>query len=81
MRNLPEFVVSFWGAALTGAIVVPLNSWWTGGELAYALRDAGVSVVFVDDERLERIVGRRPPRGVSTSSACGPTAATCRSTS
>ena len=39
MRNLPEFVVSFWGAALTGAIVVPLNSWWTGGELTYALRE------------------------------------------
>src|SRR5207247_2465579 len=29
MRNLPEFVVSFWGAALIGAIVVPLNAWWT----------------------------------------------------
>ena len=40
MRNLPEFVVSFWGAALAGAIVVPLNSWWTGSELTYALRNA-----------------------------------------
>ena len=54
MRNLPEFVVSFWGVALAGAIVVPLNSWWTGRELIYALRNAGVSVVFADDERLER---------------------------
>ena len=26
MRNYPEFVTSFWGAALLGAIVVPLNS-------------------------------------------------------
>jgi acyl-CoA synthetase (AMP-forming)/AMP-acid ligase II len=37
MRNLPEFVIGFWGAALLGAIVVPLNSWWTGAELHYAL--------------------------------------------
>ena len=64
MRNLPEFVVSFWGAALTGAIVVPLNSWWTGGELTYALRNAGVSVVFADDERVERIVADGRPEGV-----------------
>ena len=35
MRNLPEFVVGFWGAALVGAIVVPLNAWWTGPELAF----------------------------------------------
>jgi acyl-CoA synthetase (AMP-forming)/AMP-acid ligase II len=55
MRNYPEFVTSFWGAALLGAIVVPLNSWWTGPELAYALADAGVRVVFVDEERLRRL--------------------------
>jgi acyl-CoA synthetase (AMP-forming)/AMP-acid ligase II len=64
MRNLPEFVVSFWGAALAGAIVVPLNSWWTGSELTYALRNAGVSVVFADDERAERIVADGRPEGV-----------------
>ena len=57
MRNLPEFVVSFWGGAVLGAIVVPLNSWWTGDELAYALDDAGASVVFTDPERAERVAG------------------------
>jgi len=55
MRNYPEFVLSFWGAALLGAIVVPLNSWWTGPELAYALADAGVGVAFMDEERLGRL--------------------------
>ncbi len=55
MRNYPEFVMSFWGAALLGAIVVPLNSWWTGPELAYALDDAGVRVAFMDEERLGRL--------------------------
>ena len=48
MRNLPEFVVGFWGAALLGAIVVPLNSWWTGAELGYALDNAGASVAYHD---------------------------------
>src|SRR4051794_35930342 len=56
MRNLPEYVVAFWGAALNGAIVVPLNAWWQGGELDYALRDAGVTVLFADDERVERVL-------------------------
>jgi long-chain acyl-CoA synthetase len=61
MRNLPEFVVSFWGAALVGAIIVPLNAWWAGGELVYALEDAGITVAFVDAERFDRIVaGGRP---------------------
>jgi long-chain acyl-CoA synthetase len=64
MRNLPEFVVSFWGAALAGAIVVPLNSWWTGGELAYALRDAAVSVLVADGERLERLAAGERLEGV-----------------
>ncbi len=55
MRNYPEFVASFWGAAVLGAIVVPLNSWWTGPELAYALADADVRVAFMDEERLTRL--------------------------
>jgi len=65
MRNLPEFVVSFWGAVLAGAIVVPLNSWWAGGELTYALEDAGAMVLFGDGERLERVHGAGRPDGVT----------------
>lgn len=45
MRNLPEFIVSFWGAALNGAVVVPLNGWWTAPELRYALEDAGAATL------------------------------------
>jgi acyl-CoA synthetase (AMP-forming)/AMP-acid ligase II len=56
MRNLPEFVIGFWGAAVLGAVVVPLNSWWTGAELGYALENAGARVAFLDDERLARVV-------------------------
>ena len=55
MRNLPEWVVGFWAGAALGAIVVPLNGWWTGPELAYGLEDSGTKVAVVDPERLARI--------------------------
>jgi len=56
MRNLPEWPVAFWAGQLVGAIVTPLNAWWTGAELEYGLADSGTKVAFVDDERLDRIV-------------------------
>ena len=56
MRNLPEWVVSFWAAAALGAVIVPLNAWWTGPELTYGLTDSGSRLVLVDAERLERLV-------------------------
>lgn len=55
MRNLPEWPAAFFGAALTGAIVTPLNAWGQGAELEYALNDSGASVVFLDGERLDRL--------------------------
>jgi long-chain acyl-CoA synthetase len=55
MRNLPEWPVGLFAAWLVGAIAVPLNAWWTGPELEYALRDCGATVAIIDAERLERI--------------------------
>jgi long-chain acyl-CoA synthetase len=55
MRNLPEWPVTFYAASLIGAIVTPLNAWWTGPELEYGLVDSGTKVAFVDPERLERV--------------------------
>lgn len=55
MRNLPEWVVCFYAAEIVGAIVTPLNAWWTGPELEYGLVDSGTRIAFVDAERLERI--------------------------
>jgi long-chain acyl-CoA synthetase len=57
-RNLPQWVMAFWGAVLSGAVVVPVNAWWTPEELEYGLIDSGTSVLFVDEERLERVRGR-----------------------
>ncbi len=55
MRNLPEWPVAFFGAVLAGAIVTPLNAWWTGPELEFGLVDSGSKLLFVDRERLERL--------------------------
>ena len=55
MRNLPEWPVAFYAAAALGAIVTPLNAWWTGAELEYGLIDSGAKVAIVDAERLERV--------------------------
>lgn len=54
-RNLPQWVFGFWGAVVAGAVVVPLNAWWTSEELAYGLTDSGSSILFIDEERLERL--------------------------
>jgi len=55
MRNLPEWAAAFYGAAVIGAIVTPLNAWWTGSELEYGLVDSGAKLAFADSERLERL--------------------------
>jgi len=55
MRNLPEWPVAFFAGVLAGAIVTPLNAWWTGAELEYGLADSGAKIAIVDDERLGRV--------------------------
>ena len=55
MRNLPEWPVAFYGAALTGAIVTPLNAWWTGEELEYGLKDSGSKIVVCDAGLYQRV--------------------------
>ena len=57
MRNLPEWPVAFFAAVAIGAIMVPLNAWWTGAELEYGLRDSGARVLIVDGERHARLAG------------------------
>ena len=56
MRNLPEWVAAFFAIASLGAVAVPLNAWWTGGELAYGLSDSGAKLLIADGERHERLL-------------------------
>ncbi len=60
MRNLPEWPVAFFAASIVGAIVTPLNAWWTGGELEYGLADSGCKLLICDSERLARIAPHLP---------------------
>jgi long-chain acyl-CoA synthetase len=60
MRNLPEWPVAFYAAASLGAIVTPLNAWWTGPELEYGLADCGAKILIVDAERLARLSEHLP---------------------
>ncbi len=55
MRNYPEWPVVFWAVVSVGAVAVPLNAWWTGRELAYAIGDCGPKLLFADAERMERL--------------------------
>ncbi len=55
MRNFPEWVVAFWAITTLGAVVVPLNAWWSAEELQYGLEDSGSRVVFADEERAVRL--------------------------
>ncbi|WP_421839582.1 class I adenylate-forming enzyme family protein [Novosphingobium sp.] len=55
MRNLPEWPVAFMAVCALGAIIVPLNAWWTGEELAFALEDSGSRLLIADADRWTRI--------------------------
>ncbi|TDD76756.1 long-chain fatty acid--CoA ligase [Actinomadura darangshiensis] len=64
MRNYPEWSVAFFGAAAAGAVVVPLNAWWSAAELEYGLRDSGAKVLVADAERAGRLAGVLPGLGI-----------------
>ena len=56
-RNLPEWSIVFFAAAVVGAIAAPLNAFWNGGELAFGVEDCEPRVLIADGERLERLLG------------------------
>ena len=49
--NTIEWLVMFWACAGMGAAAVPLNAWWKGEELDFALRDSGARVLLCDPKR------------------------------
>ena len=51
MRNNPEWAIAFAAATLSGATVVPVNSWGKTEELAYALKDSGSRMLICDAPR------------------------------
>ncbi|RLA41873.1 MAG: long-chain fatty acid--CoA ligase [Gammaproteobacteria bacterium] len=59
MRNYPEWPAIFWAVTSIGAVIVPLNAWWTGAELEYALEHSGARLVFTDLQRAEMLADTR----------------------
>jgi len=59
MRNYPEWPMVYWATVAIGAIIVPLNAWLSGAELAYALADSGSRILFADAERSAAIAPHR----------------------
>jgi long-chain acyl-CoA synthetase len=81
MRNFPEWVISFWAAVSAGAIVVPLNAWWKGSELAYGLADSESAVLICDEERAAALrphFASLPLAHILVARATGPLAAPLR---
>jgi long-chain acyl-CoA synthetase len=58
MRNYPEWSPVFWATQVAGLVAVPLNAWWTGPELVWAVGDAGARLVVADAERAGLLAGR-----------------------
>ncbi len=55
MRNYPEWVTTYFGVLILGAVAVPMNAWWKGEELAYGIAHSGTRLVIADEERARRL--------------------------
>ncbi|GAA5924007.1 class I adenylate-forming enzyme family protein [Sporobolomyces koalae] len=51
MRNLPEWIFSFFAAHMLGAVAVAVNAWLTPDALAHVLRLTAPTLAIVDEER------------------------------
>jgi long-chain acyl-CoA synthetase len=57
MRNYPEWAPWFYACQVSGLVFVPLNAWWTGPELRYALGNCEARLVVADGERAAILEG------------------------
>ena len=55
MRNYPEWMIAFMAATSIGALTVAVNALWTADEMSYGINLVEPRVVFVDEERLDRL--------------------------
>ncbi len=55
MKNVPEYLVVFYGIWIAGAVVVPINAKLHGREVAYILEDAGIDLVFASADLAEAL--------------------------
>ena len=55
LRNYPEWIFAFMGITAMGGVAVAMNAWWSTEEMVYGIEDSGLKLLFVDQERLDRI--------------------------
>ena len=65
MRNYPEYMTAMMAIMSLGAVIVFLNSWWTGDELVYGFEDSGAKLVFADAPRSAAIASYADTLGIS----------------
>jgi acyl-CoA synthetase (AMP-forming)/AMP-acid ligase II len=53
MRNYPEWLVSFMGITMLGAVAVPINAWWSQQELLHVIQHSQALLVITDDKRYD----------------------------
>ena len=55
LRNYPEWILAFMGITAMGGVAVCMNAWWSSEEMIFGIEDSGLRLLFVDQERLDRI--------------------------
>lgn len=64
LQNVPEFIVSYFGALSAGCVAVPVNYRLSPPEVSYILADCAASVVVTTAERFGKVAGEEGARGV-----------------
>ena len=64
LRNYPEWIHAFMGITSYGAVAVAMNAWWNEEEMIYGIEDSGLKLLFVDQERLDRIADAAIERNI-----------------
>lgn len=59
VHNIPHFLYAFYGLLRAGAIMIPLNTMLTGGEIAYILADAEARLIVVAEPFAPTLDGLR----------------------
>jgi benzoate-CoA ligase family protein len=55
LYDSPEFVTSFLASAAIGAIAVPVNTFLSGDDVEFILRDSDARVIIAEDELIDRV--------------------------
>jgi long-chain acyl-CoA synthetase len=56
LRNSPEWMAAYLGIVAAGGVVVPINGWWSGAEMAFALADAMPRLVIAGPREVELLL-------------------------